>query len=203
MKKILLPILIFSTLSIYAEGESTLLKGKEAYDKVSNSEIVRLKDFSSIPNYIKFKKGKELPLSELEKWLQPYFKSDKKVGLKLIKEEKDQLGYSHYRFQQTINGVPVKFGIYIAHAKNGLIESVNGELMDEVDNSTTASLSESAALNIALTHFGAQTYKWELPREEAHLKVEQDDQNATYFPKGELMLLNDKGNIMNELKLVY
>jgi len=203
MKKIFLSILIFSALSIYAETGSTLLKGKEAYDKVSNSEIVRMKDFSSIPNYIKFKKGKELPLSELESFLQHYFKSDEKIGLKLIKEEKDQLGYSHYRFQQIVNGVPVKFGIYIAHVKNGLIESVNGELMDEVDNSTTASISESTALNFALNYFGAQTYKWELAKEESHLKIEQNDPAATYLPKGELMLLNDKGNIANKLKLVY
>lgn len=203
MKKIFLSILIFSALSIYAEGGSTLFKGKEAYDKVANSEIVRFKDFSSIPNYIKFQKGKELPLAELESWLQHYFKSDEKVGLALIKEEKDQLGYSHYRFQQIVNGVPVKYGIYIAHVKNGLIESVNGELMDEVSNSTVASLSESAALNLALNHFGAQTYKWELPEEEKHLKTEQNDPSATFFPKGKLMLLNDKGNITNELKLVY
>ena len=203
MKKVFLSILIFSALSMYAEGGSTLFKGKEAYDKVANSEIVRFKDFSSIPNYIKFKKGKELPLSELENFLQHYFKSDENVGLELIKEEKDQLGYSHYRFQQIVNGVPVKYGIYIAHVKNGLIESVNGELMDNISNSTVASLSESAALNLALNHFGAQTYKWELAEEESHLKIEQNDPNATFFPKGELMLLNDKGYIANELKLVY
>jgi len=86
MKNILLSILIFSGLSISAENGSTLLKGKNAYYKVFNSEIVRMKDFSSIPNYIKFKEGKELPLVNLESWLQDYFKSDEKVGFKLIKK---------------------------------------------------------------------------------------------------------------------
>lgn len=203
MKKILLSILVFSALSSFSETAPILLKGKAAYDKVSNSEIVRMKDFSSIPNYIKFKKGKELPFGELENWLQHYFKSNEKVGLQLIKEEKDQLGYIHYRFQQTINNVPVKFGIYIAHVKNGLIESVNGELMDGVNSLTTPLITESSALNLALNHFGAQTYKWEIPEEEHHLKIEQNDPNASFFPKGELMLLNDNGNIVNELKLVY
>jgi len=37
--------------------------------------------------------------------------------------------------------VPVKFGIYISNAKNGLIESFNGELMDQVDITTVDSLS--------------------------------------------------------------
>ncbi|MDG1475974.1 MAG: M4 family metallopeptidase, partial [Vicingaceae bacterium] len=121
----------------------------------------------------------------------------------LIKEEKDHLGYSHYRFQQTINGIPVKFGIYIAHIKNGLIESVNGELMDDVNSLTTPLINESSALNLALNHFGAQTYKWELAEEEYHLKIEQNDPSATFYPKGELMMLNDKGNINSKLKLVY
>ena len=203
MKKVLLSILVFSAITSFAENTPTILKGEEALNKVSNSEIVRMKEFSSIPNYIKFKKGNELPFEELESWLQHYVKSDEKVGLKLIKEEKDQLGYSHYRFQQTINGVPVKFGIYIAHVKNGLIESVNGELMDEVNSLTTPLLTEITALNLALNYFGAQTYKWELQEEEYHLKIEQNDPNATYYPKGELMLLNDKGDINSELKLVY
>ncbi|MDG1476143.1 MAG: hypothetical protein P8Q14_03280, partial [Vicingaceae bacterium] len=89
MKKILLSLLILSAFSSFAESSSIVLKGKKAFDKVSNSEIVRIKDFSSIPNYIKFKKGKEFPLGELENWLQHYVKSDEKVGLNLIKEEKD------------------------------------------------------------------------------------------------------------------
>jgi Zn-dependent metalloprotease len=203
MKKILLSILVFSALSSFSETAPTILKGKEANDKVSNSEILRIKEFSSIPNYIKFRKGKELPLAELENWLQHYVKSDEKVGLELIKEERDQLGYSHYRYQQTINGVPVKFGIYIAHVKNGLIESVNGELMDEVNSLTTPLITEASALNLALNHFGAQTYKWELQEEEHHLKIEQNDPHATFYPTGELMLLNDDGDVNKELRLVY
>ena len=121
----------------------------------------------------------------------------------MLKEEKDQIGYTHYRYQQTVNGVPVKLGIYIAHVKNGLIESVNGELFDNINSSTNASLTEALALNKALNYFGAQTYKWELLEEENHLKFEQNDPSATYFPKGELMLLNNQGKIANELKLVY
>lgn len=203
MKKVLLSICLFAALTIYAEKGSTILTGKEASNVVSIAEIVRIKDSSTIPNYIKFKKGKEFALSELENWLQHYFKSDEKIGLKLIKAEKDLLGYTHYRFQQTINNVPVKFGIYLAHVKNGLVESVNGELMDKINNPTVASLTESAALNIALNHVGAQSYKWELAEEEEHLKLEQNDPNATFFPKGELVLLNDAGNISKDLKLVY
>jgi len=107
MKKILLSIILFYGLSIYAERETIVLRGEEAANVVSNSEIVRMKSFSTIPNYIKFKRGQEFSLSELENWLQHYFKSDQKVGLALLKEEKDQLGYTHYRFQQTINNVPV------------------------------------------------------------------------------------------------
>jgi len=83
------------------------------------------------------------------------------------------------------------------------VESVNGELIDKTNSTTITSLTESAALNIALNYFGAQTYKWELTEEENHLKIEQNDPSATFFPKGELMLLNDGGKISGDLKLVY
>ena len=32
--------------------------------------------------------------------------------------------------------------------------------------------------------------KWQIPSEEAHLKLELNDENASYFPQGELVYIN-------------
>ncbi|MBL4593344.1 MAG: M4 family metallopeptidase [Flavobacteriales bacterium] len=203
MKKVLLLISVFSILSINAAITTTVLTGQRAAEKVANSEIVRLKDFTNIPNYVRFRKGKEIPLVKLESWLSQFYTSDAKFGIQLIKKEQDQIGYTHYRYQQTVNGVPVKFGIYIAHVKNGLVESINGELFDNISGAISASISEGSALNSALNHINAETYKWEIPAQEEQLKYELEDPTATFYPKGELVFINNNGNIEDVLILTY
>lgn len=201
MKKIITIVLaLFTVISVYSE--TIELYGKKANDKINGTEILRYKEFSLIPNYIKFKEGNELPFNKLENYLNNLSNSDSKFGLNLLSEEKDLLGFVHYRFQQTINNIPVKLGMYIVHTKNGKIISMNGELFSP-SNSNNHSLSETIALSKALSFVNASKYKWEIPSEETHLKWEQNNPNATYFPEGKLVFINKDGKIKNELKLAY
>ena len=55
-------------------------------------------------------------------------------------------------------------------------------------------------------YFGAKDYLWNIPEQENELKETKNDPNATYYPKGELVITkfgtsNDKTNA--EFKLVY
>lgn len=203
MKKAFFFISVFSILSLSAAEKATVLIGQKASEKVSNSEMVRLKSFTNVPNYVKFKEGKEIPLEKLESWLNQFYKSDAKYGIQLIKKETGKLGMVHYRYQQTVNGIPVELSAFLAHVRNGLVVSVNGELFSDVNASLSASLSEAGALTKALNHINATTYKWEIKEEEDHLKWEQEDPNATYYPKGELVLINEKGQVEKSLQLAY
>jgi len=203
MRKLFLLVAVFSYVSASATVNSTILKGQKATEKVPNSEIVRLKDFTNVPNYVKFRKGKEIPLVKLESWLSQFYQSDAKYGIKLLKKETGKLGLTHYRYQQTVNGVPVELSAFIAHVLNGMVVSVNGEFFSDVNTNTRSSLSEAGALTKALNHSGATSYKWEIQGEEDHLKWEQNDPNATYYPKGELVLINSNGKIDEPLKLAY
>lgn len=201
MKKIITIVLaLFTVISVYSE--TIELYGKKANDKINGTEILRYKEFSLIPNFIKFKEGNELPFNKLESYLNSLSNADTKFGLNLLSEEKDLLGFVHYRFQQTINNIPVKLGMYIVHTKNGKIISMNGELFSPI-NSNNHSLSETIALSKALSFVNASKYKWEIPSEETHLKWEQNNPNATYFPEGKLVYINKDGKIKNELKLAY
>lgn len=181
----------------------SVIYGNEANEIAPNSNVVRLKNFTSVPNYVQFQEGKELPLNKLESWLQHYYQSDDNFGLKLLSVENDHLGYTHYRYQQTINNIPARLSMYNVHTKNGLIYSMNGELFDNLSSSTQVTISEQTALTKALAFIGATEYMWESAEAETHLKWEQNDQNATYYPKGKLVYINDKGNITSPLKLTY
>jgi len=184
-------------------AETTVLRGSEASQKIENAAVIRYNDFTSIPNYIQFKSGKEIPLSKLEGWLNQFYKSNIKVSLKLLSKQDDQLGFTHYRYQQVINGVPVELANYIAHVKNGVVVSANGELLDDLNTSLSTSLSESFALEKAIDFVGAESYKWESKREENHIKIEQNNPFSTYYPKGELVLINKEGKITEQLVLAY
>ncbi len=203
MTKKIIAVAAFCLVLFTANSATHELYGKKADEKIPGSEVVRYKDFTTVPNYVKFKSGFELPFDKLENWLTKYYNSDLQFGLTLLNVDKDQLGYAHYRYQQTINNVPVKFGMFIVHVKNDLIVSMNGELLNQNINQTSASITESIALSKALTFVGAAKYKWESASEETHLKWEQNDVNATYFPEAKLMYINKEGNITNELKLAY
>jgi Zn-dependent metalloprotease len=199
----LIAILITLLLYTVAQSENTVLYGKRANDVVSGSEVVRFKDFSSIPNYVKFKKGQEMPFNKLNSWLNSLYSLDYSYGLELINVESDNLGFTHYRYRQTINNVPVRLSMFIVHAQNGLIKSMNGELFDRAISSSTISINEQEALNFALNFIDADTYKWEVESEENHLKWSTENNDATYYPKADLVFISKGGKITNEIKLAY
>lgn len=202
MKKLLAIILAcFIHITIFAK--ETTYYGQKAEEIVKGVEIIRIKDLSRIPNFIKFKSGNEISVGEVENWIMKHFNIEGDLGLKLVNQEKDKLGYTHYRFRQTINGVPVKLSMFLLHVKDGMVVSMNGELFSENIKSYTYSLIEETALTIALNFIGANQYKWENKYAEQHLKWEQDNPQATYYPKGELVYINKNGNINNDLKLAY
>ncbi|WBV61718.1 M4 family metallopeptidase [Chryseobacterium camelliae] len=120
--------------------------------------------------------------------------------------EKDGLGFETHRFQQTINNIPVEYGMMIVQTKEGKIVGETGKW---VLNSTTAveknaNISESVALQNAISHVGADSYKWQNREEENFIKNESKNPNATFAPKGELVYYSDPTDEkLSDLKLAY
>ncbi|MBP8040903.1 MAG: M4 family metallopeptidase [Bacteroidales bacterium] len=115
-----------------------------------------------------------------------------------LRSENDDSGFTHYRYQQTYKGYPIHSNVFIIHVKNNRIESMNGQLFGKLDVAATATITEAQALEKAIEYVGANTYKWQLPGEERLLKEIMNDENATYYPQGILVLIpaeqNHKGN---------
>ena len=146
--------------------------GKEAQTKVSGAEIVRESSHSEIPSYIKFRPGKEVDFDNVVSWIKKNLRLNSKTELKLTNELEDQFGHVHYKFQQTLNGLPVQFAQWVVHTVNDQVYALNGMLHSNI-SSSSPSLTEEQALEFALNHVNAEIYKWEIPAEEAHLKTEQ------------------------------
>lgn len=125
-----------------------------------------------------------------------------------VKTEKDAFGFENHKFQQTIDGVPVEYGLINVLVKNNKVISQNGEWFKSAKSSSAndrkAGISEANALSSALSYVGANSYKWQDATEEAFLKTETNNKSATYYPKGKLVYYSDPSNLdAKNLKLAY
>ncbi|OFX57554.1 MAG: hypothetical protein A2046_10830, partial [Bacteroidetes bacterium GWA2_30_7] len=167
----------------------TILKNKTAEKLIQESELILLDDNTGVPTYLKIKKDSFLPFSQFTNWAKEVLKMNSEDDLLQIKSEEDKLGFVHYRFQQTYKNIPVEGGIYISHVKNGQVQTINGKFFKGININITSDIQENTALDKAISHVGAKTYKWQNAEEEVHLKSEKNNNNATYYPKGELVIV--------------
>ena len=103
----------------------------------------------------------------------------------------DELGITHKRFQQYYQGVIVDNTEYLLHGKDGNIEYINGDFPDISLQSIDPIINEEQALSKALEYVNAERYKWEDPAMEEFVKQHRENPNATYYPKGELVIAKD------------
>jgi len=203
MKKILISFLVlfaFVQLTVTARD----ISGVEAGKIVPGADKVRLSEKSSIPEFVRFRQGEEIPFANFEKWSHSGLKIPATHGFVLINMETDKMGMSHYRYRQTINGVPVEGSMYLLHVREGKIISMNGQLFEKVNSISGASISKSTALNAALQNMNAIVYRWQVPALETHLKTVQNNPAATWYPQGELVYAPQNGKYASEnFRLCY
>lgn len=118
----------------------------------------------------------------------------------------DASGMQHYRYQQTFNGIAVENAVMLVHVQNGKIRSENGKWIKDFPASLKLrpALTASNALNKALQYVGAQTYKWQLPEEEAFIKREQNNNAASFYPTASLVYYSGERDVVpSALRLAY
>ena len=120
--------------------------------------------------------------------------------------ETDRLGFEHFRYQQTIMGIPVENAIYVMHVNNGLVRIQNGQWIKDIPAglANRASINGTSALQKAMSFVGAREYKWQIPAEEAFIKREQNNRAATFYPKAELVYYSGEEDVNPaNLRLAY
>lgn len=167
----------------------------------SNSYILgqskEIKGNTIFPSYLEFEKGKEITIEEFNNLFKEKTNYDENFNYLIVKTDKDLLGYSHMRIQQTYIGYPIENNIYILHFKNDKIHSMNGTMHSEKP-SNTIQIDHKNAFNSALQSVNAKEYIWQNKQEEANLRKNTNNKLATYLPKENLVLLKNK-----EDQLIY
>jgi bacillolysin len=152
-----------------------------------NNEMSKIATETSNESWINIKPG--VTISPLT-----FFADQKKaLGLavndemKLYKTEQDQIGFTHYRFQQYYKGLKVISGEFLLHAKEGKLITANGNMIRGLIKNAVSSISKETALQQALRFFPSPQYAWEIPQLENNKKLILHDPLATYKPMGELV----------------
>ncbi len=103
--------------------------------------------------------------------------------MRLIKTEKDEIGYTHYRYQQYYKGYKVVGKEYMLHEKDGIVISANGKIEEGMQNNFSINISKAQALEEALKIIPAEKYAWQIPALENEYKNIMHNTNASYAPK--------------------
>ncbi|MBK7852727.1 MAG: hypothetical protein IPJ66_16765 [Bacteroidetes bacterium] len=188
-KYLTLLVLTFVTTSLSARE----ITGREAQQKIKGAEKIIIGTKNEIPEYIQFRAEAQMPFSSFQNWAHNALKLSADYGFKLLNAEKDLLGMTHYRYRQTYKGLELEGTMFLVHVKNDRMVSVNGTVFNQVQSSSTPTLSSAAALNAALEYVNADVYRWQLPQMEALLKKQTGDPSATWYPKGELVMAPANG----------
>lgn len=93
------------------------------------------------------------------------------------------------KYQQFYKGLKVEFGVQNVVSENGNLKVINGRHIEISKINVIPKLTEKEALSFALKGIGAKDYMWENKNNEDFLKKEQNESNATFYPKGELLII--------------
>ena len=197
MRHYLLNFLFLFLFAFTTFASSVEYHGEEAGKRIPGATMIWIKDHMQLPSYIRFREDAGIPMNDAIDWLTTHLKLAEGISFRVIKEENDRLGYSHIRLQQTYLDRPVALAYYTLHVRNGLVVSVSGDIHQKIDAPEGPFITAEQALKMAVEYTGAQSYKWQIPAEEAHLKLSLGDMNATYQPQPQLVVVPVNANLRN------
>lgn len=173
-----------------------LLEGEAAEKFLHGSEMVRFTGRSPLPNYLLLRAGMEIPGEDAAILLRKLYHLGEDDDLKQVHATDDGLGFTHKKFQQLHAGHEVLGGELTLHVRNGRLHSMSGDVFPMDGQATSAAISPYQALQAALSHVGAITYRWEDDGETRFLREETGNPMATWYPTGTLVYAPIRGEVM-------
>ncbi len=133
---------------------------------------------------------------------------DRQSDFVRMDQQADKLGFTHYRFYQTLKGIPIENSMYVAHVRNGKLSKLSGEIVVDFDESSDYSpvpaLSSAQAIDLAVKKANARLYMWQDAGMEERIKEQMGNTQASYAPTATLVWFNDGDEISpRDLRLAY
>ncbi|MCX8081504.1 MAG: M4 family metallopeptidase, partial [Bacteroidia bacterium] len=175
MKKILFFISIIIGVKAFSQNKHSIVK----------NEII---DFKTGLGLIEFQHHTFTTPLECAEFVLKYYINNPHVQVRLIRTESDDYGFQHSTYQLFYNQTPIQNKLLKVHVREGQW-TANGELSAVSEPQNLALIDEKKALQAALKSIKAKKYKWDLPDETEHVRRVTNNPEFTFFPKGQLVLL--------------
>ena len=92
--------------------------GNDAAAICPGSKSVMINKQSRVPSFIVMRPDANISATTIFDVLRAPLKMQLADGWKLKRSEKDNLGFTHYRYDQTYNNIKVESGEYLVHERN-------------------------------------------------------------------------------------
>lgn len=147
----------------------------------------------SSPEWIDFRDDVELSPSTLFIDYSTYFRLTSNDEMRVKQVLDDELGYSHYRYQQYAYGFKVEAGEFMVHVNaSNHTYAANGKMVTGLKQPGTVSLTAEAAQQKAMQAMGATAWCWESEKWEKEIREHTGKPDASYAPKPELVWFNGR-----------
>lgn len=167
-----------------------------------NNKLFSIAENSSKPGWLEFRNDVELNPATLFTDYKAAFDLGNEDEMRLVKTEKDNLGFTHFRFQQYYKGYKIFGTDFIVHQNsNNILESANGKIIAGLNKKAGIVLGENDALEKGKSATGAKSFLWEDAAAENRLKTKKNNKKTSYFPKGELMWVTSPLNKTDDASL--
>lgn len=176
MKKILLTLLI---VIFYCVELLSQVSGSLSFIATPNSK----------PDWIYFKNPALVDPSTIFISYGAYLGLSGDDAMILTKQETDNFGITHTRYEQNYKNLKVEGCQFIVHSRNSKSYSANGNICKNLNLSSIPLINTSTALMHAKAYLNATTYMWEDSLAELNLRKITNNANATYYPSIELMFV--------------
>lgn len=173
-------LLLFSLLLVSYLADARAFQGQAANLQVAGADRVVYSDDRNTLQFVRYRRDAEPVVSDLVTYLKTLLKADQHTGFNLYKTETDQLGWIHYRFRQTHNGVEVQDAVFYVHTIGGKIVSANGEYYSPVQCSVNGAVSQSQAEATAYAELNSTKMMSAYPMDATEKKIFKAEDGKFY-----------------------
>ncbi|MGG3912522.1 M4 family metallopeptidase [Rossellomorea vietnamensis] len=186
----------FTGASAFAQSSDSITSKMDIHQKVMNTD-------KKGPSFLSGKLSKGIVKNDKD--VKAFLKENKELfaidphsELTLLEKTTDDLGMSHYRFTQSVDGVPVEGAIFIVHTnKNNEVTATTGQLFKEASKKVTktkSKINQKSATDLAWKHIGlskADTLKW--AQNEFSIDAKKDSKVENTTEKNDLVIHEKDG----------
>ncbi|HOY30618.1 MAG TPA: M4 family metallopeptidase [Bacteroidales bacterium] len=160
-----------------------------SYGQISKT-ILKIATIKDKTGWVEFKSKLDADPAQIFNLYQSEFGLNPDDQMQIVRTVTDKTGYTHYRYQQYHQGIPVEGAVYLIHSFEGKAVMGNGTIITGKYVPVAPALSPADAVEKAISYTHAGRYMWENPGNEAFIKKMKKDPAATFYPQAQLVLFD-------------